>query len=239
MHTKLTVIVVAFTFLVSPLCTYSSPDDDYYFSNDDSATYSPEPVFDEGGYEQQAYNNGSYYSHRERRYQTAANDSGYYYNRNERKYHRYYSKKPDRKYYSRSAMPQQIAGHGERVIVVDPRVHRWGAYDSSGNLIRSGLASAGSNYCKDLGRPCRTKPGSFRIYSMGSSSCYSTRFPLPHGGAPMPYCMYFNGNQAIHGSNHTVEGNVSHGCIRVRVGDAYWIRFNFAGNGTKVIIKPY
>ncbi len=137
-------------------------------------------------------------------------------------------------------IPQHIKT-GEKVIVVDPHVHVWGAYGSDGNLIRSGLASAGSDYCADLGRRCHTSSGSFRINSLGSPNCKSSLFPLPHGGAPMPYCMFFHGSQALHGSpaSHVVDGNVSHGCVRLHIPDAEWIRYNFATVGTKVIVRPY
>jgi lipoprotein-anchoring transpeptidase ErfK/SrfK len=128
---------------------------------------------------------------------------------------------------------------GEKTILIDPNVHAWGAYDSSGNLLRAGLATAGANYCADIHRACRTKPGSFRIQSLGAASCKSSIYPLPKGGAPMPYCMFFNKNQGLHGSPYVMEGNASHGCVRVRVSDAEWIRFNFANIGTKVIVKAY
>lgn len=55
----------------------------------------------------------------------------------------------------------------------------------------------------------------------------------------MPYCMFFNGRQGLHGSYEVVKGNISHGCVRVHVEDAKWIRFNFAGYGTRVIVRPY
>ncbi|OGT35233.1 MAG: hypothetical protein A3F11_01920 [Gammaproteobacteria bacterium RIFCSPHIGHO2_12_FULL_37_14] len=135
-------------------------------------------------------------------------------------------------------LPQHINTR-EKVIVVDPNVHAWGAYDANGNLIRAGLATAGDNWCEDVGRPCRTRAGSFRIYSLGSASCKSSIYPLPNGGAPMPYCMFFNGNQGLHGSPYAVEGNVSHGCVRMKVNDAEWVRFQFARPGTKVIVRPY
>ena len=137
-------------------------------------------------------------------------------------------------------IPSHIQTH-EKVIVVDPNVHVWGAYSSDGSLIRAGLATAGSDYCPDLGRRCHTKSGSFRINSLGSPGCKSSMFPMPHGGAPMPYCMFFNGNQALHGSgmHEVVEGNISHGCVRMHVPDAEWIRYNFANIGTKVVVKPY
>jgi hypothetical protein len=147
----------------------------------------------------------------------------------------------------RPGLPQQITAPGEKLILVDPSIHAWGAYTADGRLIRSGLASAGRNYCADIRRPCRTKTGQFRIYYLGDKSCYSTRFPIPHGGAPMPYCMYFNGNQALHGSYELGYANLSHGCVRLRVSDAEWIRYQFVEQpnsdnryrGTLVIVRPY
>jgi len=137
-----------------------------------------------------------------------------------------------------SRIPKTI-NVGEKAVVIDPRVHVWGAYDSSGNLIRAGLATAGGDWCPDIGRSCHTKPGSFRVASLGSPNCKSTKYPLPRGGAPMPYCMFFNGHQGMHGSYQVVEGNVSHGCVRMRVPDAEWLRYNFVNVGTKVIVRPY
>lgn len=137
------------------------------------------------------------------------------------------------------SMPSQIRAPGEKVIIIDPNVHAFGAYSADGELLRSGLVTAGGKYCPDIHRSCRTRAGSFRIYSLGSSSCKSHKYPLPRGGAPMPYCMFFNGKQGLHGSNEVVRGNISHGCVRMHVSDAKWIRFNFAEPGTKVIVRPY
>lgn len=147
-------------------------------------------------------------------------------------------KKPHKRVKTRtsSIMP---AAYSERVIIVDPVAHRWQAYTAAGKLIRSGLATAGGKWCRDLGRPCRTGVGTFRIYSLGSWNCVSSKYPLGIGGARMPYCMFFNGSQGIHGSDAVVPGNVSHGCVRVSVSDAEWIRYNFARIGTKIIIRPY
>lgn len=141
----------------------------------------------------------------------------------------------------------QIDPPGEKVIIVNPNIHQWGAYSANGTLLRSGTATAGGKYCPDIHRGCRTKAGTFRIYTLGSAGCRSSKYPLPRGGAPMPYCMFFNGNQGLHGSYNVVKGNVSHGCVRLHVEDARWLRFNFvegpkASNnyrGTKVVILPY
>lgn len=146
-----------------------------------------------------------------------------------------------------SGLPSSIKPHAEKVIIIDPRLHEWGAYSSDGKLVRSGLATAGAKWCRDIEKPCRTKSGTFRIYSLGDEGCYSSKFPIPDGGAPMPYCMFFNGGQAIHGSDNVVYGNVSHGCVRVHHTDAAWLRYHFverpnqrnAYQGTKVIVKSY
>lgn len=138
-----------------------------------------------------------------------------------------------------SALPSMIDPPGEKVIVVDPASHSWGAYAPNGMLVRSGLASAGANWCSDMGRQCHTDVGTFRIRTLGSAGCKSPSFPIPRGGAPMPYCMYFNEVQALHGHPHVVAGNISHGCVRLRVGDARWLRYNFANIGTLVVVRPY
>lgn len=144
-------------------------------------------------------------------------------------------------------LPSRISPPHERLILVDPKLHAWGAYDRNGELVRSGLASGGADWCADIDRPCRTKTGVYRIYMMGDSRCYSSRFPIPDGGAPMPYCMYFNGPQALHGSPRVVAGNISHGCVRVQTPAAKWLRYNFVEQpnysnnyqGTLVVVRPY
>jgi lipoprotein-anchoring transpeptidase ErfK/SrfK len=138
-----------------------------------------------------------------------------------------------------ASLPATIRSHGEPVIIVNPVIHAWGAYSSSGKLLRSGLATAGSSWCGDLGRPCRTKTGTFRITSLGSADCVSKKFPIGRGGAPMPYCMFFNGGQGIHGSDELAYANLSHGCVRVSVSDARWLRFNFSHVNTKVVVESY
>ena len=146
-----------------------------------------------------------------------------------------------------SSLPSHIPSRGEKFILVDPRDHVWGAYNVKGELLRWGLATAGANWCDDIDKPCRTKSGAFRVYSLGDESCISKKFPVPDGGAPMPYCMYFNGGQALHGSDEVVYGNVSHGCVRLHVNDAEWLRYHFVEapnaynhyKGTLVVIEPY
>lgn len=140
-----------------------------------------------------------------------------------------------------SRLPSHIDTKGQKVVVVDPRVHAWGAYDRDGSLIKAGIATAGGNWCPDINRPCRTSVGTFRINSLGDGQCISRIYPKPNGGGLMPYCMYFSGGQALHGSpdGAVVEDNISHGCVRMRIADAEWLRYNFATVGTKVIVRPY
>lgn len=151
-------------------------------------------------------------------------------------------------FYAYAKFPySSIDPEGQKKIIVDPNVHMWAAYDEDGKLVKSGIATAGKDYCPDIGRPCRTRTGTFRIYSLGESNCYSHKLPVGRGGAPMPYCMFFNEGQALHGSYQVARANLSHGCVRLRVKDARWLRYNFAEEptvaneklGTIVVVKPY
>lgn len=147
-----------------------------------------------------------------------------------------------------AALPHHISPPGEKTVIVDPHAHAYGAYDADGTLLKTGTVTAGRDFCHDTGKPCRTKVGSFRVFSLGSYDCISHTFPLPRGGAPMPYCMYFNGGQALHGHHGgVVPANLSHGCVRLNNSDAKWLRFNFVEGpeysndyrGTKVVVRKY
>ena len=141
--------------------------------------------------------------------------------------------------YKPGLMPSRIASRGERVFIFNPRILTWGAYDASGKLIRKGHASGGSHYCRDIGRACRTPVGSFRVHAKRGANCRSSIYPRPRGGARMPYCTFFRGGYAIHGSPHVPYYNASHGCVRVYPKDAQWLHGSFLKYGTRVIVKPY
>lgn len=137
-------------------------------------------------------------------------------------------------------LPREVPIKGQKFIIVDPKEHVWGAYSASGRLVRAGLASAGKRWCDDIDSRCKTKPGIFHIYSLGDSDCVSNEFPVDQGGgAPMPYCMFFNGAEALHGSDELAEANISHGCVRISIEDAEWLRYHFVHVGTVIIIEPY
>jgi L,D-transpeptidase ErfK/SrfK len=136
--------------------------------------------------------------------------------------------------------PAHRPSTGKKMVVFSPALNAWAAYGPSGNIIRWGPASSGQNWCPDLGRPCRTPVGRFKIYEKRGSGCFSTIFPKPYGGAPMPYCMFFKGGYAMHGSSGGVPGfNASHGCLRMFVDDAQWLNQDFVDIGTQVIVLPY
>lgn len=144
-------------------------------------------------------------------------------------------------FFTETAMAEQrtlILASGKS-FVFNPRNHTWYALDVNGNVIRSGRASGGRGYCPDIGRGCRTPSGVYRVIQKGSASCRSSRYPVGRGGAPMPYCMFFSKNYAVHGSPDVPNYNASHGCIRVRPSDARWLNYHFMSIGTKVIVKPY
>jgi lipoprotein-anchoring transpeptidase ErfK/SrfK len=135
--------------------------------------------------------------------------------------------------------PAQRGATGRRMFIFDPKQTAWAAYESDGSLIRTGNASGGKGYCPDIRRACRTPSGVFSVHRKGPSNCKSSKFPVGEGGAPMPYCMFFHGGYAIHGSYAVPNYNASHGCIRVHPGDAEWLSSNFIRYGTTVVVKPY
>lgn len=139
-----------------------------------------------------------------------------------------------------SRLPQTMAT-GEKTILVDPRVFAWGAYDAQGQLVRAGIANGGADFCQDDNAPCHTTPGTYRIFAMKGEDCVSKTYPIGKGGSLMPYCMFFNKGQSLHGSpdQMLVEANISHGCVHMRIPDVQWLQNKFARIGTKVVVEPY
>lgn len=133
----------------------------------------------------------------------------------------------------------QIEPTGKKLILVNPAVLAFGAYDENGGLVRWGPISPGKNYCPDVGSACRTHAGDFSVYRKGSEYCVSSKFPIGEGGAPMPYCMFFKGGFALHASNEVPGYAASHGCVRIFYEDAQWLNLEFAQTGTRVVVLPY
>ncbi|MEI8055350.1 MAG: L,D-transpeptidase [bacterium] len=131
-----------------------------------------------------------------------------------------------------SPLPNRITPLDRTVIVVDLDKQAFGAYDASGKLVHWGPVSGGQDYCPDIGRPCHSPTGIFYVQYKEGPDCFSSKYPLPDGGAPMPYCMYFHGGYAMHGC--VLPGyNASHGCIRMFTEDAEWLNKNFVEFGAK------
>lgn len=126
-----------------------------------------------------------------------------------------------------------------RELVINPREHRWYA-KQNGKIVRTGVVSAGAGYCRDIRRSCRTPRGTFYIIRKGGPGCRSSRYPLPRGGAPMPYCMHFSKNYAVHGSYDVPRHrHASHGCVRVSPADARWLNQHFLSVGDRVQVMSY
>ncbi|MBY0544028.1 MAG: L,D-transpeptidase [Gammaproteobacteria bacterium] len=134
--------------------------------------------------------------------------------------------------------PSQIPSRGVSVFIFNPHITKWAVYDEEGELIKTGQGSGGRNYCPDIHRRCHTPVGTFRVYAQEGSWCKSKKFPVGRGGAPMPYCNYFHGGFAVHGSYEVRSYNASHGCIRVYPADAKWLQ-SILHPGSIVIVKPY
>lgn len=132
---------------------------------------------------------------------------------------------------------KSVDATGSRYIVVDKSDLAFGAYDENGQLVYWGPVSTGKGYCPDVRRGCGTPTGQFAIYSKGGSGCVSHKFPVGRGGAPMPYCMFFHGGYALHGSYDVPGYNASHGCVRMYKEDARWLNQIFTDGYSKVNVK--
>lgn len=136
------------------------------------------------------------------------------------------------------AFPANRNATGQNVFIFDPRRLLWAAYNKNGALIKTGAGSGGKNYCSDIRSRCRTPSGTYSVYAKRGASCKSSKFPVGKGGAPMPYCTFFKGGYAIHGSYNVPNYNASHGCIRVHPSAAKWLQ-KFLHYGATVIIRSY
>ena len=140
-----------------------------------------------------------------------------------------------------SPYPQVIDPPDENLIIWDPALLAYAAYDQTGNLVRWGPAVGGKDYCSDIGRSCRTRTGQFEIIRKEGANYKSKRYPVGCTGsncARMSYAIFFEENYAFHAGNLYAE-NASHGCVRLFYSDAQWLNKNFVQIGIKVIIKPY
>ncbi|MFY7697543.1 MAG: L,D-transpeptidase [Legionella sp.] len=136
--------------------------------------------------------------------------------------------------------PKTRPATGKKVFIFDPKATAWAAYDAQGNRIKTGSASGGQDFCKDVGRSCRTVTGTFKVYQKKGADCKSSIYPIAtHGGGKMPYCMHFHGGYSIHAAYDVPNYNASHGCVRVLPSAAKWLHENFIDIGTTVEVKPY
>lgn len=133
-----------------------------------------------------------------------------------------------------SPLPRQITPSGEKTIIVSISNLAFGAYNDDGTLEMWGPVSTARGYCPDVGRGCHTATGKFRIYAKQGAGCISSKYPVGRGGAPMPYCMFFHGGYALHGSYDVPGYNASHGCIRMFVKDAKWLNQEFTAGEDSV-----
>lgn len=140
----------------------------------------------------------------------------------------------------REHFPLQTTATGRKQFIFDPQAYAWAAYDPQGHRVMTGGASGGRDFCPDVGQPCRTVTGTFRIYNKRGIDCRSGEYPVETtGGAKMPYCMYFFQGYTVHAAFDVPYANSSHGCIRVLPSAAKWLNEQFITIGTQVTVLPY
>ena len=63
----------------------------------------------------------------------------------------------------RDYFPMTIRATGEKQFIFDPKASAWAAYDANGNRVLTGSASGGMEFCEDVGKPCKTVIGTFKV----------------------------------------------------------------------------
>lgn len=125
----------------------------------------------------------------------------------------------------RSSLPHYRNTRGKKTLVVNISQQRFGAYNSSGYLVKSGRVSTGKpGY--------RTKRGTFRsLQKRGGASCWSNKYKVG-----IPYCMFYHHGFALHGYHDVPSYPASRGCIRIKVDDARWLHNDFVDKNTLLIV---
>lgn len=142
-----------------------------------------------------------------------------------------------------SPFPDWVDGLASVQVVVSPRQYAWALY-VSGGLVRWGPAICGAEWCRDVGRACRTPTGQFRVTEVAGPKRRSSSYPRIEAaegrGALMPYYMRLTASgvglhaRYIHGLHE------SHGCVGLFYDDAKWLNLNYAKQGSvSVLIEPY
>ena len=140
-------------------------------------------------------------------------------------------------YMSMSPLPAYMNTHHKKVLFINLSLFAFGAYGPDGNLIYWGPVSSGASKCPANDDSCATPTGDFRAFRIEGKDCTSNEFPLEtHGGAPMPYCVFFHRGSAVHGSTLSGFINRSAGCVRLFYADSEWIYDRFAQKNMEVIV---
>lgn len=152
----------------------------------------------------------------------------------------HHTKHYTRDYRGRNQFPKKVPALGKRHFIFDPKIFAWAAYDPEGNRVMTGSASGGKDFCEDVGKPCRTVTGTFRVYNKRGINCVSGEYPVEtKGGTKMPYCTYFYRGFTIHAAYDVPVANSSHGCVRVLPSAAKWLNEQFLTIGTQVTVLSY
>lgn len=69
----------------------------------------------------------------------------------------------DKTYMDFSPFPQSAEPVNEKILIWDPKLLAWAAYDSEGALVAWGPGVGGMDFCPDIKRTCRTISGTFTI----------------------------------------------------------------------------
>ena len=66
-----------------------------------------------------------------------------------------------------------------KLVLVDLKKMAFAAYNPYGKQVYWGPISGGKGWCTDVGQPCHTVVGRFKMDRKKAADCISKKFPLP------------------------------------------------------------
>ncbi|MFA5133490.1 MAG: L,D-transpeptidase [Patescibacteria group bacterium] len=139
--------------------------------------------------------------------------------------------------------------HHEKVVIWNPELLAWAAYDEKGKLVNWGPGLGGADSCEGKVGSCRTPSGIFEALQQKGVGHRSDLYPTGCKGAEcswMPYAVKVREDGlSMHGSKWFIGRHASHGCVRLFTADAKWLNKKFFDyktkdkKGTTIIFLPY
>lgn len=130
-----------------------------------------------------------------------------------------------------SPFAPQLAHAAPYQVIISPQRYAWAFYQNH-QLVRWGPAICGSDWCRDIGRSCRTPSGNFVVSEVAGKNRRSSSYPIIAAaegrGALMPWYMRLTDRGVGMHARYVRGRHESHGCVGMFYDDAQWLNVEVA-----------